>query len=94
MEQHLQELRQKQRKLTFLLGEKIENLYTSGLLRFLYTSDGVKDEEEVLKLLRLLGYIEERIAKLSHFYGEDELGSDTLAQEAEEKEETEGVVKK
>lgn len=94
MEQRLEELRQKQKKLIFLLGEKVEGLYRSGLLRFLYTSEGVKDEEDVLKLLRFLGYIEDRITKIVQICGEeDALTADGLAQKADEEEEAEEAEK-
>lgn len=88
MDKYLEDLRQKQRKLTFLLGEKVENLYKSGLLRFLYTSDSVKEEEEVLRLLRFIGYLEERITKLTQINSkDDELAYQGVSQNTEESEE-------
>ena len=59
----MEELSRKHRKLVFLLGEVLYKLYRSELVRFLYTSDGVKDEEEVDKIISLLGYLDGRIVK-------------------------------
>lgn len=93
MERHLEELRQKQRKLTFLLGGTIHRLYKAGAVRFLYTSEGVKEEEEVLRLLRFLDYIEERISKLEQIYSDEGL-KQALSQEPEEAQEQETAEEK
>lgn len=89
MEQHIEELRQKQRKLTLVLGDKIYRLYRAQAIRFLYTSDGVVEEDEVNKLIRLLDYLDERIQKLEEIYRTD----DESANEEEEivEEEKEGI---
>lgn len=89
MEDHVAELRQKQKKLTFLLGDKVRRLYKSQAVRFLYTSDGVEDEEDINKLIRLLEYLNDRIRKLEEIYGPAEdadgaEGDEELTQDQQE----------
>jgi len=64
MNNQLAELNRKYRKLTFRLGELIYRSYQEKSIRFLYTSDG-EDEKDINKTLRLLDYMEERIARFS-----------------------------
>ena len=88
MEQSLEELAQKQKKLTFLLGEKMRELYKSSAVRFLYTSEGVSEESEVLKLIKLLDYLEDRTQIYKELYCEEEEESPEEEEvEVEEKEE-------
>lgn len=84
MEQRVEELRQKQKKLTFALGDKIRRLYKSQGVRFLYTSEGVEDEEGVNKLIRLLDYLDERIEKFEEIYGQADDQADGEVEEAGE----------
>ena len=63
LESQLEELKRKQKKVFFVLGEMLYNLNQNGNVRFLYTSQGVAHEKEVDKTLRLLGYLAERIDK-------------------------------
>jgi len=72
MKDKVEELKRKHRKLTFLLGQLIYKLYQSQAIRFLYTSGGIKEEEEVGKMLRLLDYLNERIKKFEEIYYEEE----------------------
>ncbi|MBF0477922.1 MAG: HEAT repeat domain-containing protein [Candidatus Omnitrophica bacterium] len=72
MEQQLEELRLKEKKLIYLLGETMFNLYKSQGVRFLYTSAGEEKEKEVTKLVRLLDYIEDRIVKIEEIYNEED----------------------
>jgi hypothetical protein len=64
----LQELRSKQRKLTFVLGELLYGLYKVQHIRFLYTSYGVKREREVEKILKLLNHLTNRMKKFQELY--------------------------
>lgn len=88
MEQSMEELVQKQKKLTFLLGEKMYQLHKSLAVRFLYTSEGVSEESEVLKLLRLLDYLEDRTQIYQELYGEEE-GEESSEEEESLEEEKE-----
>ncbi len=73
MKDQVEELRRKYRKGVFVLGELIYKLYESGSVRFVYTSEGIEEEREVDKMLRLLDYMSARIAKLEETYSSDEL---------------------
>lgn len=64
----LDELRQKERKIVFHLGETIYKLYKNENIRFLYTSDGVDQEREVRKVLKLLDYMADRIKTFEEIY--------------------------
>lgn len=83
MDRRIEEMRQKQKKLTLLLGEKVYRLYKSQGVRLLYTSEGVYEEEEVRKLVRLLDYLDERIQKFEELYGDDEAAGEECPEECE-----------
>lgn len=72
MDHRVEELLEKQKKLTFVLGETLYRLYRSQAVRFLYTSDSVEEEEGVRKLVRLLEYLEDRIRKFEEIYGKED----------------------
>lgn len=61
----LEELRRKKRKLVFVLGDLLYALHKTQNIRFLYTSSGVGQEEEVQKMMRLIDYISARIKKFA-----------------------------
>ncbi|MBF0479918.1 MAG: HEAT repeat domain-containing protein [Candidatus Omnitrophica bacterium] len=90
MEQQLDELRAKEKKLIFLFGETMYHLYKSQSVRFLYTSAGEEQEKEVTKLVRLLDYIEDRIAKLEELYAAEEEDEEEDSDEEETEEEVVG----
>lgn len=96
MEQQLKELELKQRKLIFMLGEKLFDLLRTDDVRFRYTADGIDRQKEVDKLLTLMNYLEDRIEKLdeqllAEEYSDEDDGDDedAAAEEAEEAEEVE-----
>ncbi|MBF0521939.1 MAG: hypothetical protein HQL24_02665 [Candidatus Omnitrophica bacterium] len=64
MKKQLDDLQLKKKKLLFLLGEAMSSLYKAQKLRVLYTSDAVDSEAEVLKLLRLMEHLQDKIKKL------------------------------
>jgi hypothetical protein len=66
----LEDLKRKNRKLTFYLGDLVYKLYVSQSLRFFYTSDGLEQEKEVKRLLQLLDYLRERMEKSESAYPE------------------------
>ena len=63
LKRQLEELKSRHRKVTFHLGDTINSLHKTQDIRLLYTSDGVKEEGEVKKSLKLLAYLEDRISK-------------------------------
>jgi HEAT repeats len=71
MQERIDELIRKNRKLLYRLGEKIYNLHTDQSVRFLYTSDGVSNETDVTKLLRLIEYMTDRISKFEGIASEE-----------------------
>lgn len=80
----LEDLKRKNRKVTFYLGDLIYKLYVSQSLRFFYTSEGLEQEKEVKRILRLLDYIRERIEKLEYVYpetGKEELEGSRYAEQ-------------
>ncbi|MBF0123502.1 MAG: HEAT repeat domain-containing protein [Candidatus Omnitrophica bacterium] len=89
MEQQLEELKLKQRKLALLFGETVLELYKSKDVSFFYTSRGREKEQEVEKLVRLLDYLDGRIAKIEEIYAAEEEESDDEESEEEDIEEEE-----
>ncbi|MBF0503601.1 MAG: HEAT repeat domain-containing protein [Candidatus Omnitrophica bacterium] len=78
MEPQLQELKDKHRKLVFLFGEQIHQLYKSQDINFIFSPEGRLKEKEIDRLIRLLDYLDERISDLQ----EDGLEEDELEDEA------------
>ena len=64
MPNQLDDLKRKNKKLKYLLGELVHKLHTEESIRFLFTSQGVNEENNVKKTLELLNYLEKRILNL------------------------------
>ncbi len=63
MNNPLEEIRQKQRKLVYHFGEQLYSFRRSGHLDFSFSSSNSVQEKEITKLLKLLQYMDERICK-------------------------------
>ena len=56
----MNDINSKQKKLFYYLGNLLFELHKDNAVRFLYTTDGAKQEEEVEKVMGLLAYLDER----------------------------------
>ncbi|MBF0511515.1 MAG: HEAT repeat domain-containing protein [Candidatus Omnitrophica bacterium] len=64
MDDQLQDLKSRHRKLVFLFGEAVHQLYKSEDIRFIYSSGVGEKKEEIQKLVMLLDYLNERIMQI------------------------------
>ncbi|MBF0571449.1 MAG: HEAT repeat domain-containing protein [Candidatus Omnitrophica bacterium] len=92
MDQHLQELKSKQRKLIFLFGEAVYKLYKSKEISFGFASEDRPKEQEIEKITRLLDYLDERITKIEELEDEDEEESEDDTAVYQEEDEIEDEV--
>ena len=88
MEDHLQELRSKQKKLIFLLGEAVYKYCQSEDLSLDFLQEDGQAQQEIEKLVGLLDYIGERIEKVESAVPQSQ---EIIVEEEEESEEVEDL---